>query len=99
MLKGFPFAVIVGKKSLSKVLKQKNKTGENNEESKQTEKRLIESEEKSRILFENISDVIAIAKPVLRHRIIKNFKAEAAGISTDYIVDQILTTVKDALSK
>ncbi|MDD2563428.1 MAG: hypothetical protein PHU27_04360, partial [Salinivirgaceae bacterium] len=50
-------------------------------------------------LTPDISDVIAIAKPVLRHRIIKNFKAEAAGISTDYIVEQILISVKNALSK
>ena len=50
-------------------------------------------------LTPDISDVIAVAKPVLRHRIIKNFKAESAGISTDYIVDQILKTVKDTLSK
>ncbi len=46
-----------------------------------------------------MSDVIAVAKPVLRHRIVKNFKAEAEGITTDNIVNEIIETVKTELAK
>ncbi len=38
----------------------------------------------------DIEDVQAIAKPVLRHRIVRNFKAEAEGISVDDIVDRLM---------
>ena len=39
-------------------------------------------------------DVIAIALPVMRHRIGLNFNAEAEGINTDEIVERLLETVK-----
>ena len=35
-------------------------------------------------------DVQAVAKSVLRHRIIKNYKADAEGISIDSIIDNLL---------
>lgn len=38
----------------------------------------------------DIEDVQSIAKPVLRHRIVRNFKAEAEGISIDQIIDSVL---------
>lgn len=38
----------------------------------------------------DIEDVQAIAKNVLRHRIVRNFKAEAEGMTEDQIIDQIL---------
>ncbi len=38
----------------------------------------------------DIEDVQAIAKPVLRHRIVRNFKAEAEGITVDGIIDRLL---------
>ncbi|MGE0770205.1 MAG: AAA family ATPase [Cyclobacteriaceae bacterium] len=38
----------------------------------------------------DIEDVQAIAKPVLRHRIVRNFKAEADGITVDAIIDKLL---------
>ena len=38
----------------------------------------------------DIEDIQAIAKPVLRHRIIRNFKAEAEGISVDQIIERLL---------
>ncbi len=38
----------------------------------------------------DIEDVKAIALPVLRHRIVRNFKAEAEGISTDEIIKKLL---------
>jgi MoxR-like ATPase len=38
----------------------------------------------------DIEDVKAVAAPVLRHRIIRNFKAEAEGITVDNIIKQLL---------
>jgi len=38
----------------------------------------------------DIEDVKAIAPSILRHRIIKNYKAEAEGISVDSIIDKLL---------
>jgi len=39
-------------------------------------------------------DVREVAKPVMRHRIILNFAAQAEGIKTDDIVDQLLEHVR-----
>ena len=33
----------------------------------------------------DIEDVKAVAKPILRHRIVKNYKAESKGMSVDQI--------------
>jgi MoxR-like ATPase len=41
-------------------------------------------------------DVRAVALPVLRHRIIATFNAEAAGVSTDDIVRRLLELVRPA---
>jgi MoxR-like ATPase len=38
----------------------------------------------------DIEDVQAIAKPVLRHRIVRNFKAEAEGISVDDVIEKLM---------
>jgi MoxR-like ATPase len=38
----------------------------------------------------DIEDVQAIAKPVLRHRIVLNFKAEAEGISVDELIEKLM---------
>jgi MoxR-like ATPase len=38
----------------------------------------------------DIEDVQAIAKPVLRHRIVRNFKAEAEGISVDNVIEKLM---------
>jgi MoxR-like ATPase len=38
----------------------------------------------------DIEDVRAVALPVLRHRIVRNFKAEAEGISVDDIIKKLL---------
>ena len=43
------------------------------------------------IVFEDIKHVI---KPVLRHRIIPNFNAEADGLSCDDILDYLLKTME-----
>lgn len=38
-------------------------------------------------------DVAAVAKPALRHRLLRSFEGEADGTSTDTIVDALLTAV------
>jgi MoxR-like ATPase len=40
----------------------------------------------------DIEDVQAIAKPVLRHRIIRNFKAEADGVTVDDIINKLMNS-------
>ncbi|CAN5313022.1 MoxR family ATPase [soil metagenome] len=37
----------------------------------------------------DIEDIQAIAKPILRHRIIRSYHAEAEGLSTDDIIEQL----------
>lgn len=38
----------------------------------------------------DIEDVKSVAKPILRHRILRNFKAEAEGITIDQLIDQLV---------
>lgn len=38
----------------------------------------------------DIEDVKAVAQPILRHRIIRNYKAEADGYSTERIIEEML---------
>jgi MoxR-like ATPase len=37
----------------------------------------------------DIEDVQAVARPVLRHRIVRNFKAEAEGMTVDSLIDKL----------
>lgn len=37
----------------------------------------------------DIEDVQAVARPVLRHRIVRNFKAEAEGMTVDKLIDRL----------
>ena len=39
-------------------------------------------------------DIRAVAHPVLRHRLITNYSAEAEGITTDRLIDRLLETVR-----
>src|SRR5216684_8670020 len=53
---------------------------------------------KARALMHNryhvsIKDIQALAKPILRHRIMTNFYAESERVTTDAIVDRLLETV------
>jgi MoxR-like ATPase len=41
----------------------------------------------------SFDDIRALAHPVLRHRVLANFRAESEGISTDTLVDELLKTV------
>lgn len=38
----------------------------------------------------DIEDVQAVAKPILRHRLVRNYKAEAEGYSMDRIIEELL---------
>ena len=38
----------------------------------------------------DIEDIQAVAKPILRHRIVRNFKAEAEDITVDGIIEKLL---------
>jgi len=46
--------------------------------------------------FAGCEDVRAVACPVLRHRILTNFNAEAEGIKTDEIVRRLIATAKSS---
>jgi MoxR-like ATPase len=41
----------------------------------------------------SVKDIQTLARPILRHRVIPNFYAEAEGISSDRIVEQLLEVV------
>jgi MoxR-like ATPase len=40
-------------------------------------------------------DIRRVLKPALRHRIILNFEGEAEGVTSDQILDELLTTVAE----
>ena len=40
-----------------------------------------------------IDDVIGLAHPVLRHRVVPTFNAEAEGVTIDKIIDHLLQSV------
>ena len=57
---------------------------------------------KARALFNgrshvNLNDIQSLAYPVLRHRILPSYRAEAEGISVEKIVDQLLDHVSSPL--
>jgi MoxR-like ATPase len=50
-------------------------------------------------LTPSVDDVKRVARPVLRHRILTNFNAEAEGIRTETIIDRLLETVPEGNRK
>ena len=59
---------------------------------------------KARALFHgrphvNLKDVQSLAHPVMRHRVLPSYRAEAEGVTVDNIVDQILAHVSEPLGK
>jgi len=40
-----------------------------------------------------VSDIVSLASPILRHRIITNFYAESEGIDADAVVERLLEAV------
>jgi MoxR-like ATPase len=45
--------------------------------------------------FVTTADVRAVAHPVLRHRIITNYAAEAEGVSSDTVIDRLLENIPE----
>jgi MoxR-like ATPase len=45
------------------------------------------------------ADIMRVARPVLRHRILPNFAAEAKGIGAEQIIDRLLEEVKPPKSE
>lgn len=45
-----------------------------------------------------MDDLKNVAKPVLRHRILINFKGEAEGITADAVTDELLKTIREPAS-
>ncbi|HTN76517.1 MAG TPA: MoxR family ATPase [Pirellulaceae bacterium] len=45
--------------------------------------------------FATTDDIKAVAHPVLRHRVITNFNAESAGVTSDKVIDRLLQEVPD----
>ena len=45
--------------------------------------------------YVNTDDIRQVAKPVLRHRVITNFAAESAGITSDTVVEQLLENLPE----
>jgi MoxR-like ATPase len=41
-----------------------------------------------------LDDVTAVALPVLRHRLLVNFQAEADGVTPDAVIKQLLAAVR-----
>ncbi len=39
-------------------------------------------------------DIQTLAYPILRHRIALNFRAEAEGITTDKVIDELMKAIK-----
>jgi MoxR-like ATPase len=44
-------------------------------------------------LHVNFDDVVALARPVLRHRILLNFRAQSERVTTDTIIEKLLGAV------
>jgi MoxR-like ATPase len=45
------------------------------------------------------ADIRSLAYPVLRHRLLINYKAEAEGVTTDGVVDRLLESVKESADR
>ena len=41
----------------------------------------------------SFDDIRALAHPVLRHRVLTNFRAESEGITSDVLIDELLSAV------
>jgi MoxR-like ATPase len=41
----------------------------------------------------SFDDIKSVAHPVLRHRVLTNFRAESEGVNTDQIIDELLQRV------
>ena len=46
----------------------------------------------------NVEDIQALAYPVLRHRILRNFRAESEHVGPDRVVDELLAAIPEPRS-
>ena len=44
-------------------------------------------------LYVSMEDLVALARPALRHRLILNYEAEASGLSADTIIDDVVQKI------
>ena len=51
------------------------------------------SSKKTTLMFLSSSTALSVAKPALRHRLIRSFEGEADGVTTDAVVDALLAAV------
>jgi len=47
--------------------------------------------------YANFEDIQALAHPVLRHRVLINYRAEAEGVTVDSLADRLLKSVKETV--
>ena len=45
--------------------------------------------------YATTEDLRAVAKPVLRHRVITNFNAESSGVSSDDIIERLMNEIPE----
>ena len=45
------------------------------------------------------ADILRVARPVLRHRVLPNFAAEAKGVTAEQIIDRLIEDVKPPKSE
>ncbi|NDC64631.1 MAG: AAA family ATPase, partial [Planctomycetia bacterium] len=45
----------------------------------------------------SFDDVRAVAKPVLRHRLVASFTAESEGVTTDRVIEGILQSLPETV--
>jgi len=45
--------------------------------------------------YATTEDLRAVAKPVLRHRVITNFNADSTGVTSDDIIDRLLDEIPE----
>jgi len=45
--------------------------------------------------FVTTDDIRAVAKPVMRHRVITNFSAESSGVTADHVVERLIESIPE----
>ncbi len=43
----------------------------------------------------SLDDIRYVARPVLRHRLAANFRAESDGVTTDHIIEKLFEVVRE----
>ena len=90
-LRGFRAALTNGRTSASAALAQSQRIADSPDGLLDCAKALALVEGRS---VASIEDVRAVALPVLRHRILVNFQAEADGIDAEEVVGRLLQAIR-----